>query len=54
MLIFLGIGTAGSFFNATARSFPAVSYSRKDFNDKNCHTASGNIENYNDPYQVSI
>ena len=42
----LGYGTAGSFFNATADSFPAVSYSRKDFNYRNCRTESGGIESY--------
>ncbi|XP_041095413.1 pancreatic alpha-amylase-like [Polyodon spathula] len=50
-----GSGThssCGSFFNAGARSFPSVPYSTTDFNDGKCKTHSGEIENYNDMYQV--
>ena len=47
-----GTGTAGSGFNAGGRDFPAVPYSRGDFNDLKCRTRSGDIENYNDMYQV--
>uniref|UniRef100_A0A8C6UH07 alpha-amylase n=1 Tax=Neogobius melanostomus TaxID=47308 RepID=A0A8C6UH07_9GOBI len=32
--------------------FPSVPYSGWDFNDNKCKTASGDIENYGDPYQV--
>ncbi|XP_058874540.1 pancreatic alpha-amylase-like [Acipenser ruthenus] len=50
-----GSGThssCGTFFNAAARSFPSVPYSAVDFNDGKCRTYSGDIENYNDIYQV--
>ncbi|XP_064371895.1 pancreatic alpha-amylase-like [Dromaius novaehollandiae] len=44
--------TCGSYFNAGSRDFPAVPYSGWDFNDGKCTTASGEIENYGDAYQV--
>ncbi|KAI1236631.1 hypothetical protein IHE44_0014884 [Lamprotornis superbus] len=44
--------TCGSYFNAGNRDFPAVPYSGWDFNDGKCHSASGEIENYGDIYQV--
>ncbi|XP_029474378.1 pancreatic alpha-amylase-like [Rhinatrema bivittatum] len=44
--------TCGSYFNTGSRDFPAVPYSHWDFNDGKCKTASGEIENYSDPYQV--
>ncbi|XP_030351302.1 pancreatic alpha-amylase [Strigops habroptila] len=44
--------TCGSYFNAGERDFPAVPYSGWDFNDGKCQTASGEIENYGDMYQV--
>ena len=49
-----GVGTAGSSFNAGDRSFPAVPYSRNDFNDKICRSSSGSIESYSDVNQVII
>lgn len=45
--------TCGSYFNSQAQDFPAVPYSSWDFNNGKCKTASGEIENYNDPYQVT-
>lgn len=45
--------TCGSYFNPGARDFPAVPFSGWDFNDGKCRTGSGDIENYNDPYQVA-
>lgn len=45
--------TCGSYCNPGNREFPAVPYSAWDFNDGKCKTASGGIESYNDPYQVS-
>ncbi|KYO23553.1 amylase alpha 2A, pancreatic precursor [Alligator mississippiensis] len=45
-------GTCGSYFNAQTEDFPAVPFSGWDFNDGKCKTGSGEIENYNDPYQV--
>lgn len=45
--------TCGSYFNAGNRDFPAVPYSGWDFNDGRCHTGSGEIESYNDIYQVT-
>lgn len=44
--------TCGSYFNPGNRDFPAVPFSHWDFNDGKCRTGSGDIENYNDPYQV--
>ncbi|XP_025899671.1 pancreatic alpha-amylase-like isoform X1 [Nothoprocta perdicaria] len=44
--------TCGSYFNAETEDFPAVSYSSLDFNDRKCKSPSGNIENYQDIYQV--
>ncbi|XP_019490424.1 PREDICTED: alpha-amylase 1-like, partial [Hipposideros armiger] len=44
--------TCGSYFNPGKRDFPAVPFSGWDFNDGKCRTGSGDIENYNDPYQV--
>ncbi|XP_051867127.1 pancreatic alpha-amylase-like isoform X2 [Pristis pectinata] len=44
--------SCGTYFNAGAEDFPGVPYSSWDFNDGKCHTASGNIENYNDVNQV--
>lgn len=44
--------TCGSFFNPWSRDFPSVPFSAWDFNDGKCRTPSGDIENYNDPYQV--
>ncbi|KAH0618361.1 hypothetical protein JD844_017485 [Phrynosoma platyrhinos] len=44
--------TCGSYFNAGTRDFPAVPYSAWDFNDRKCKTYSGEIESYNDIYQV--
>lgn len=47
-----GTGTAGSSYNAGNRDFPSVPFSRNDFNDNKCRSASGDIENYNDVNQV--
>lgn len=47
-----GVGTAGSSFNAGDRSFPAVPFSRNDFNDNICRSSSGSIESYSDINQV--
>ncbi|KAJ8409556.1 hypothetical protein AAFF_G00229570 [Aldrovandia affinis] len=44
--------SCGTYFNANKRDFPSVPYSSLDFNDDKCKTGSGNIENYNDIYQV--
>ncbi|XP_025020264.1 pancreatic alpha-amylase-like isoform X2 [Python bivittatus] len=44
--------TCGSYFDSGKRDFPAVPYSGWDFNDGKCKTTSGEIENYNDLYQV--
>ncbi|XP_051804016.1 alpha-amylase-like [Acanthochromis polyacanthus] len=42
----------GSWFSATKEDFPSVPYSYLDFNDNKCHTSNGEIQNYNDKYQV--
>ncbi|XP_076812739.1 alpha-amylase B-like [Clavelina lepadiformis] len=47
-----GTGTAGTYFDANTKDFPAVPYSAADFNDGNCYTSSGGIENYGDANQV--
>uniref|UniRef100_A0A3P8XCE6 Alpha-amylase n=1 Tax=Esox lucius TaxID=8010 RepID=A0A3P8XCE6_ESOLU len=44
--------TCGSFFNASKREFPSVPYTASHFNDDKCPTLSGNIETYQDIYQV--
>ncbi|TSK13583.1 Alpha-amylase 1 [Bagarius yarrelli] len=44
--------SCGSYFNANKKDFPSVPYSNLDFNDGKCSTASGDIENYNDIFQV--
>ncbi|XP_035271285.1 alpha-amylase 1-like isoform X2 [Anguilla anguilla] len=44
--------TCGSYFNASKEEFPSVPFSAQDFNDQKCRTRSGNIENYQDIYQV--
>ncbi|XP_012510293.1 PREDICTED: alpha-amylase 2B [Propithecus coquereli] len=44
--------TCGSYFDPGNRNFPEVPYSAWDFNDGKCQTASGEVENYNDAYQV--
>ncbi|KAL4635914.1 pancreatic alpha-amylase-like [Arapaima gigas] len=44
--------SCGSYFNANSKDFPSVPYSYLDFNDGKCRTGSGEIENYNDIYQV--
>ncbi|KAM9692987.1 alpha-amylase 2B isoform 2-T2 [Dama dama] len=44
--------TCGSYFNPGSEDFPAVPYSGWDFNDGKCKTGSGDIESYNDAYQV--
>ncbi|CAL4155730.1 unnamed protein product, partial [Meganyctiphanes norvegica] len=44
--------TGSSDFNYGSQSYSGVPYSRYDFNDGNCRTASGSIENYNDAEQV--
>lgn len=47
-----GTGTGGTYFDANSESFPGVPYSSLDFNDGNCNSGSGNIENYQDTNQV--
>ncbi|XP_063607949.1 alpha-amylase 4N-like [Penaeus indicus] len=44
--------TGGSSFDSSTQSYPGVPYTSADFNDPNCHTNSGNIENYQDAEQV--
>ena len=54
MVVYIsGTGTAGSYFDTNGRQFPAVPYGGQDFNDGNCYTSSGNIENYQDANQVA-
>lgn len=50
----MGTGASGgSSFDSGAESYPGVPYSAFDFNDGNCNTGSGAIENYGDLYQVN-
>jgi alpha-amylase len=44
--------SAGSSYNPGSEDFPSVAYSRSDFGDSICKSASGNIDNYADPDQV--
>nr|XP_027210305.1 alpha-amylase A-like [Penaeus vannamei] len=44
--------TGGSLFDSSTQSYPGVPYTSADFNDPNCHTNSGNIENFQDAEQV--
>lgn len=44
--------SCGSYFNANRKDFPSVPYSSWDFNDDKCKTASGEVESYNDIFQV--
>ncbi|XP_066940330.1 alpha-amylase 1-like [Macrobrachium rosenbergii] len=46
------VGTGGTSFDSGAESYPGVPYSGFDFNDGNCQTASGSIEDYSDANQV--
>jgi len=47
-----GTGSGGSYFDTSSESFPAVPFGSPDFNDGNCYTSSGQIENYGDANQV--
>jgi len=47
-----GTGTAGSAFDANTYDFPSVPYTSADFNDANCQTSSGMIEDYGQAEQV--
>jgi len=47
-----GLGSGGTDQNPGTKYYPGVPYGPNDFNDYKCRTSSGNIENYNDPYQV--
>ncbi|CAF1547390.1 unnamed protein product, partial [Didymodactylos carnosus] len=46
------VGSGGSSYSTSEKSYPAVPYSSWDFSDNMCNTASGGIENYDDIYQV--
>lgn len=47
--------TRSSYVNASAREeFPSVPYSARHPNDDKCATRSGNIESYQDIYQVTF
>ena len=45
-------GVGGGSFNSGSQDYPGVPYSSLDFNDANCNTGSGSIENYGDVDQV--
>uniref|UniRef100_A0A3Q1GBF0 alpha-amylase n=1 Tax=Acanthochromis polyacanthus TaxID=80966 RepID=A0A3Q1GBF0_9TELE len=44
--------SCGSWFSASKEDFPSVPYSYLDFNDNKCKTSNGEIQDYNDKYQV--
>ena len=46
------LGTANSSFDYNSESYPSVPYTSTDFNDENCPSVSGNIDNEEDPLQV--
>jgi len=47
-----GVGVNGSVYSSGDRSYQAVPYTSDDFNDKLCKSKSGDIESYQDMYQV--
>lgn len=48
-------GTCSSYVNASVREeFPSVPHSARRLNDDKCATRSGNIESYQDIYQVTF
>jgi alpha-amylase len=48
-----GYGSGGCYWNADTLEYPCVPYGYNDFNGPSeCSTASGEIEDYNDPNQV--
>jgi len=47
-----GLGSGGTQHNSGTKYYPGVPFSAFDFNDGKCRTSSGNIENYQDIYQV--
>lgn len=46
------LSTRGSYFTATREEFPSVPFPSADFNDDECTSGGGNIENYRDIYQL--
>ncbi|XP_076834577.1 amyAc_bac_euk_AmyA and Aamy_C domain-containing protein [Brachyhypopomus gauderio] len=44
--------SCGSYFNAENKDFPSVPYSYWDFNEGKCKTSSGDIESYQDIFQI--
>jgi alpha-amylase len=48
-----GVGSGGSSYSVFLKSYPAVPYGSGDFNDPKCKTSTGEIENYQDIYQVN-
>jgi len=49
-----GHGTGGSYFDSNNKQYDGVPYSAFDFNGPaECPSASGQIEDYNDPIQVT-
>ena len=47
-----GQGTGGTSWDYNSESYPGVPYGPNDFNDHNCHSADGGIDNYQDADQV--
>ncbi|XP_037083338.1 alpha-amylase 4N-like [Pollicipes pollicipes] len=47
-----GSGTGGSHYDTNGEQYPGVPYGHNDFNDNNCHSPDGNIDNYQDANQV--
>ena len=45
--------SGSSEFNGESESYPGVPYTSSNFNDKKCHTLTGNIEDFQDPNQVN-
>ncbi|KAI7804559.1 putative pancreatic alpha-amylase-like [Triplophysa rosa] len=44
--------SCGTYFNSKNKDFPSVPYSSWDFNDYKCKTGNGEVESYNDIFQV--
>ena len=47
-----GVGSSGTYFSTWPKTYPNVPFYDQNFNDRKCRTSSGNIENYNDIFQV--
>ena len=47
-------GVGGTTFDSDSESYPGVPYSSLDFNDANCHSNHGDIDDYGNADEVSF